>query len=412
MIGIYKITNKLNNKSYIGQSVHCGKRLDEHCRGSQFIDEIIQLEGIENFTFEVLMETTKEELSYWEDYYILKYDTMFPNGYNKKWNTSKQIRNSIKISGENDYDVPKESKDFKCNLNSNLNKFDESYSLDDIDYKIYIFCYILSDMTKENNKVISLDSIRESLDIKRTIDNTEIKKRLYILNSVGLIDFDFGYYNIKNQSVEYIKIKNVNSVLIDKHKNMKAQSQFNLKEYLGYIKNITEKQWAVYYYLLLICEYNNKYGVVYKNQLNISNISKRLEIARSTFYTALDALTKYNLVKTYDDYYIVKIPNYYNDISKELLDFFLNMRKEMTIDLFRVFIIIIVAYNHNDNIFTKRKIIQCLGYPDNVPDYYNRIDGYINILVKLNLIRIDNNNNGQTKTYQIKEVLLNNIPKY
>ena len=84
----------------------------------------------------------------------------------------------------------------------------------------------------------------------------------------------------------------------------------------------------------------------------------------------------------------------------------------MTIDLLRVFIIIVVAYNHNDNIFTKRKIIQCLGYPDNVPDYYNRIDNYINILVKLNLIRVDNNNDGQTKMYQIKEVLLNNIPKY
>ena len=412
MIGIYKITNKLNNKSYIGQSIHCGKRLDEHCKGSQFIDEVIQLEGIENFIFEILMETTKEELSYWEDYYILKYNTMFPNGYNKKWNTPKQIRSNIKICDENEYDVPKELKDFKCNLNSNFNKFDESYSLDDIDYKIYILCYVLNGMTKENNKIISFDSIREILDVKRIIDSTAIKKRLYILKGVGLLDFDFCNCNSKYQSAEYIKIKNVNSVLIDKHKNTETQSLFNLKEYLGYIKNITEKQWTVYYYLLSICEYDNKYGIVYKNNLNVSNASKRLGIARSTFYTALEALIKYNLVKVYDDYYTIKIPNYYNDISKELLDFFLNMRKEMTIDLLRVFIIIVVAYNHNDNIFTKRKIIQCLGYPDNVPDYYNRIDNYINILVKLNLIRVDNNNDGQAKMYQIKEVLLNNIPKY
>lgn len=217
MIGIYKITNKLNNKSYIGQSIHCGKRLDEHCKGSQFIDEVIQLEGIENFTFEILMETTKEELSYWEDYYILKYNTMFPNGYNKKWNTSKQIRNDIKICDENSCNAPEELKDFKYNVNSNLNKFDESYSLDDIDYKIYMFCYILNDITKENNKIITIDSLRESLDIKRTIRNTEIKKRLYVLNYVGLIDSDFGYCNIKNQSVDCIKIKNVNSVLIDKY---------------------------------------------------------------------------------------------------------------------------------------------------------------------------------------------------
>lgn len=95
MIGIYKITNKLNNKSYIGQSIHCGKRLDEHYKGNQFIDQAIQLNGIENFTFEVLKETELENLSYWEDYYIIKYDTMFPKGYNKKWNCSSEIRNSI-----------------------------------------------------------------------------------------------------------------------------------------------------------------------------------------------------------------------------------------------------------------------------------------------------------------------------
>ena len=35
LIGIYKITNKLNGKSYIGQSIHYGKRLDEHYAGSK-----------------------------------------------------------------------------------------------------------------------------------------------------------------------------------------------------------------------------------------------------------------------------------------------------------------------------------------------------------------------------------------
>ena len=31
MIGIYKITNKINNKSYIGQSIHIERRWSEHC---------------------------------------------------------------------------------------------------------------------------------------------------------------------------------------------------------------------------------------------------------------------------------------------------------------------------------------------------------------------------------------------
>ena len=63
MEGIYKITNKTNDKSYIGQSVHCGKRLDEHYKGRQFIDDIIQLEGIENFTFEILKQVDNEDMS-------------------------------------------------------------------------------------------------------------------------------------------------------------------------------------------------------------------------------------------------------------------------------------------------------------------------------------------------------------
>lgn len=95
MIGIYRITNKLNNKSYIGQSIHCGKRLDEHSKGTQLIDEIIQIEGIENFNFEILKEVEKSELNYWEDFFIIKFGTMFPNGYNKKWNTNLETRKEI-----------------------------------------------------------------------------------------------------------------------------------------------------------------------------------------------------------------------------------------------------------------------------------------------------------------------------
>lgn len=97
MIGIYKITNKHNGKSYIGQSIHCGKRLDEHFSGEQFIDKVIQLEGVNSFTFDILREAAKDELSYWEDYYIMKYNSIFPNGYNQRWNCNAATRDAIRI---------------------------------------------------------------------------------------------------------------------------------------------------------------------------------------------------------------------------------------------------------------------------------------------------------------------------
>lgn len=99
MIGIYKITNKLTGKSYVGQSIHCGERFDQHCGGnSQLIDKAIKENGIENFTFEILKTIDNEdELNYWEDYYIIEYNTMFPNGYNKRWNTSYHERIGMEI---------------------------------------------------------------------------------------------------------------------------------------------------------------------------------------------------------------------------------------------------------------------------------------------------------------------------
>lgn len=87
MIGIYKITNKINGKSYIGQSIHIEKRWKEH-KSMQHYDDYkttlysaFRKYGIENFTFKVLVQCGKEDLDDLEKYYIKKYDT-FKNGYN------------------------------------------------------------------------------------------------------------------------------------------------------------------------------------------------------------------------------------------------------------------------------------------------------------------------------------------
>ena len=84
MVGIYKITNKNNGKIYIGQSVHIERRLLEHKRSSTscLIDETIRKEGKDNFTFEILEECNKESLLDREVYYINKYNSIVPYGYN------------------------------------------------------------------------------------------------------------------------------------------------------------------------------------------------------------------------------------------------------------------------------------------------------------------------------------------
>lgn len=84
MIGIYKIENILNHKIYIGQSVHIERRWAEHCFPSKksIISKAIQKYGKENFTFQVLEECSIDELDDKEIYYIKKFDSIVPNGYN------------------------------------------------------------------------------------------------------------------------------------------------------------------------------------------------------------------------------------------------------------------------------------------------------------------------------------------
>ena len=86
MIGIYKITNNINNKCYIGQSVHIERRFYEHQHENYwFLDRKIyqafKKYGLENFSFEVIEECNENELDEKEKYWIEYYDS-YANGYN------------------------------------------------------------------------------------------------------------------------------------------------------------------------------------------------------------------------------------------------------------------------------------------------------------------------------------------
>lgn len=84
MVGIYKITNLINQKSYIGQSIHIERRWQEHCRpsASSIIAKAIRKYSQENFSFEVLEECDINELNQKEAYYIAFFNTVVPYGYN------------------------------------------------------------------------------------------------------------------------------------------------------------------------------------------------------------------------------------------------------------------------------------------------------------------------------------------
>lgn len=82
MLGyIYKITNKINGKSYVGWSENPQRRFLNHRKAdgsSPLLHKAIKKYGIDAFTFEILCEDTLSN----EDYYIQHYQTMLPAGYN------------------------------------------------------------------------------------------------------------------------------------------------------------------------------------------------------------------------------------------------------------------------------------------------------------------------------------------
>ena len=92
MVGIYKITNTISNKIYIGQSINIEKRWGAH-RTRPFnsnstsynspLYRAIRKYGISAFTFEVIEECPAELLNQKEQFYIQLYQANEPEfGYN------------------------------------------------------------------------------------------------------------------------------------------------------------------------------------------------------------------------------------------------------------------------------------------------------------------------------------------
>lgn len=84
---IYKITNNINGKSYIGKTKYKSvTRWKDHVNGyhpNSAIHQAIIKHGVTNFSFEVLeINVDNNSLNEWEMYYIQLFNSKSPHGYN------------------------------------------------------------------------------------------------------------------------------------------------------------------------------------------------------------------------------------------------------------------------------------------------------------------------------------------
>lgn len=111
MTGIYLITNKVNGKKYIGQSVDIERRYKEHLRSGQPniyshknerdiktpIHLAMQKYGISNFSLTILEQCSKEELDEKEKFWINKYHS---NDKKYGYNLTTGGQKNIALKGE------------------------------------------------------------------------------------------------------------------------------------------------------------------------------------------------------------------------------------------------------------------------------------------------------------------------
>ena len=81
---IYKITNTINNKIYIGQTTNFKNRMKQHINGKRsVISKAIRKYGKDNFLFEIIDSVDNiDDANVLEKFYIEYYNSITPNGYN------------------------------------------------------------------------------------------------------------------------------------------------------------------------------------------------------------------------------------------------------------------------------------------------------------------------------------------
>ena len=86
---IYLLTNTINNKQYVGQTMakNITKRWNTYrklvqCSIGRYLYNAFLKHGVDSFKFQIICICFDEDCNKYEEYYIKKFNTIVPNGYN------------------------------------------------------------------------------------------------------------------------------------------------------------------------------------------------------------------------------------------------------------------------------------------------------------------------------------------
>jgi group I intron endonuclease len=123
IIGIYKITNLINGKVYIGESKDIYDRWNQYnnltCKGQRKLYNSFVCHGLENHKFEIIMECAFEDLKYFESCFQEMY-IVVEKGLNLKYTGRDDIK--FRLSDESKNKISNTQKNKYANGHENWNK--------------------------------------------------------------------------------------------------------------------------------------------------------------------------------------------------------------------------------------------------------------------------------------------------
>ena len=191
-IGIYKFTNKINGKVYIGQTRYLNSRYREHkselingIHHNEYLQKSVNKYGFDNFDYEIICRCNEDELDEKELYYINLYDSTNRNkGYNihsggENNRLSKETIEKIRKShyGTNSKLTPKQVESIKLELLEGFTdkELADKYNVDHTTINKIGRCknwkQVRSDLNDKNEKIKKNKKDKEIAKIKK--ENTE-----------------------------------------------------------------------------------------------------------------------------------------------------------------------------------------------------------------------------------------------
>ena len=310
MRGIYKITNKINKKVYIGESLDILRRWREHkeeLKNNKHDNYKLQQDynkyGVDSFEFNIV-SVLNDDISHYSDkyillvyeyYYILKYNSI-KNGYNIEPTAKEVIKGSKCINGKSDKRI---LQDYKIKVDEGFIQeiggiiFCDNYSLKHIEKKLKISRDKMKEALRYHDILITVDGkmqlneskITEGIEVNGSYAKVRIDNKLCEYLTSLIVDY------LENES-DYIKTKK------EKHKTESKSETIKQKKDKEVPKKVIYENIDINNYIIATEESSYKtfkeFIEGYKLKITYNKLFKYLRESNIIEYKMIDN-KKYNV---------------------------------------------------------------------------------------------------------------------